>query len=272
LNFERKAIANMDTSRHADKVVIVTGGASGIGLATVDRFLQEGAKVVAADINAAGLEELERRSQTGDRLATKVADVSSFDSVVELVEFAVERFGALDVLVNNAGTGVAKAIDDLTVQEWQRVLDIDLNSVFFGAKAALPHLRKSKGNIVNTSSISGLGANKSLSAYYAAKGGVSNFTRYLAVEYGQEGIRVNAVCPGPVNSNPGFMDVGKLHEEYLHNIPMKRLGVPEDIAAAISFLASDDASYVSGHNLVVDGALTAWTGEPDLGPHMAARR
>lgn len=194
-----------------------------------------------------------------------VADQSSFET---LVNDTIESFGQLDVLVNNAGTAIIGTVEQIDSEDWHRILDVDLSSIFYGVRAALPHLRKTHGNVVNTASISGLGANKSLSAYYAAKGGVVNFTRYLAVEYGPEGIRVNAVNPGPVNSNPGWMDVGKLHEDYLANIPAKRLGTPEDIAAAISFLASDEASYISGHNLVVDGALTAWTGEPDLGPYL----
>ncbi len=254
----------MDTQRHAGKVVIVTGGASGIGAATVLRFLAEGASVVASDIAADALAEFVRNADAGERLAGHVSDVASYESVCDLVKFTVARFGRLDTLVNNAGTGVIATVDELTLEDWHRVINVDLSSIFYGAKAAMPHLRKTRGNIVNTASISGLGANKSLSAYYAAKGGVVNFTRYLAVEHGHEGIRVNAVCPGPVNTRPGLLDQGELHRQYLEAIPMKRLGHPDDIAAAIAFLASDDASYISGHNLVIDGALTAWTGEPDL--------
>jgi meso-butanediol dehydrogenase/(S,S)-butanediol dehydrogenase/diacetyl reductase len=261
----------MDPNRHEGRVAIVTGGAHGIGAATVQRFLAEGASVVASDINAKGLASFVEREAAGDRLMPHVTDVSSLTGVQELVDATVARFGRLDVLVNNAGTGVIGTVEEITEADWRRVIDIDLSSVFYGAKAAIPHLRATKGNIVNTASISGLGANRSLSAYYAAKGGVVNFTRYLAIEYGPEGIRVNSICPGPVNTHPGFMDVGLLHDEYMANIPMKRLGTSEDMASAICFLASDDASYISGHNLVVDGALTAWTGEPDMKPHMARR-
>ncbi len=258
----------MDTSRHQGKVVIVTGGANGIGAATVMRFLAEGASVVASDIATDALEEFVRQANAGDRLASHVTDVASYDSVCDLVDFTISRFGRLDTLVNNAGTGVIATVEELSLEDWHRVINVDLSSIFYGAKAALPHLRKTRGSIVNTASISGLGANKSLSAYYAAKGGVVNFTRYLAVEHGHEGIRVNAVCPGPVNTRPGLLDQGELHRQYLENIPLKRLGQPDDIAAAIAFLASDDASYISGHNLVIDGALTAWTGEPDLREHI----
>lgn len=193
----------MDTQRHAGKSVIVTGGASGIGAATVRRFLAEGASVVASDINAAGLEEFLAAENVEGRLSTHVTDVSNFESVQDLVAQTVKRHGKLDVLVNNAGTGVVGTVEEISVDDWHRVIGIDLDSIFFGAKAAMPYLRESKGNIVNTASISGLGGNKSLSAYYAAKGGVVNFTRYLAVEHGHEGIRVNAVCPGRSTRTPG---------------------------------------------------------------------
>lgn len=259
----------MDTTRHAGKVVIVTGGASGIGAETVRRFLSEGATVVASDVNAAGLAQL-LAAEGNDRLFSHVTDVASLESVIDLVESAVHTHGKLDVLVQNAGTGIAGTVEQLTEADWHRVISIDLDSVFFGAKAAIKYLRQTGGNIVNTSSISAFGANKSLSAYYAAKGGVTNFTRYLAVEHGGEGVRVNAVCPGPINSNPDKLDLsaGALGEEYNRNIPAGRVGVPSDIAAAISFLASEDAAYINGHNLVVDGGLTAWTGEPDLGAYL----
>lgn len=262
----------MDSNRHTGKVVIVTGAAAGIGAETVRRFLAEGATVVASDIDESGLATFVRDASGLGPLSFHVTDVSVSASVDDLVDSAVARHGKLDVLVNNAGIGVFATLEQLSEEDWRRVLAIDLDSIFFGAKAALPHLRATRGCIVNTASISGLGANRGLAAYYAAKGGVINFTRYLAVEYAHEGIRVNAVSPGPVNSTPGFMDVGELHEEYLANIPQKRLGTPADVAGAISFLASDDASYVNGHNLVVDGGLTAWTGEPDLTPHMGRRR
>lgn len=260
----------MNSERHRDKVVIVTGAANGIGAATVRRFVAEGAVVVASDISEKGLAAFV--AEAGERVSAQVTDVGSFESVSRMIETTVERHGRLDVLVNNAGTGLVGTVEEITVEAWQRVLDVDLSSIFYGAKAAMPHLRASRGNIVNTASISGLAANKSLSAYYAAKGGVVNFTRYLAVEHGHEGIRVNAVCPGPVNSRPGLMDVGELFNQYMANVPLKRLGLPDDIAAAIAFLASDDASYITGHNLVVDGGLMAWSGEPDLRPFMQARR
>lgn len=258
----------MDISRHADKVVIVTGGANGIGEATVNRFLAEGALVVAADISQDRLDALAERTDKTLPLFTHWVDVANQHSFETLIADTVTQHGQLDVLVNNAGTAIIGTVEQIDAEDWHRILDIDLSSIFYGVRAALPHLRKTRGNVVNTASISGLGANKSLSAYYAAKGGVVNFTRYLAVEHGFEGIRVNAVAPGAVNSNPGLMDTGKLFEEYKANIPAKRLGTPEDIAAAIAFLASDDASYISGHNLVIDGALTAWTGEPDLGAYL----
>ena len=260
----------MDGSRHAGKVVVITGGGHGIGEATVERFLAEGASVVAADIADEQLARVAGRDREDVPLLTQHVDVADQASFERLIATTVDHFGQLDVLVNNAGIAVIGSLEQIDAEDWHRVIDVDLSSIFYGVRAALPHLRKTRGNIVNTASISGLGANKSLSAYYAAKGGVVNFTRYLAVEYGPEGIRANAVAPGPVDTHSDAvqMSEGQLFDDYMANIPGRRLGTPEDIASAISFLASDDASYISGHNLVVDGALTAWTGEPDLGPYM----
>ena len=231
------------------------------------RFLAEGANVMVGDINAAGLAALVGELAAGDRLATRTTDVASLDSVEALVAATVERYGRLDVLVNNAGTGVVGTVEEITPQDWQHVLDVSLSSVFYGARAALRHLHQTKGNMVNTASISGLAANRSLNAYYAAKAGVVNLTRYLAIEHAHEGIRVNAVCPGPVDTRPELYAVPPLKAQYDANIPAGRVGVPDEIAAGISFLASnDEASYISGHALVIDGALTAWTGEPDQRP------
>ena len=261
----------MQTGRHVGKVAVVTGAAHGIGAATVRQLLAEGASVMASDIDEDGLSAFVAETDVPDRLTGQVADVGRMASVHDLIDATIDRFGQLDVVVNNAGRAVYGTVEQLSEDTWRRVIDVDLSSIFFSAKAALPHLRRTRGNIVNIASISGLGATRSLSAYYAAKGGVVNFTRYLAIEHGPEGIRVNAVCPGPVNTHPGLMDVPPIHDEYLANIPLKRLGAAEDIAHAVCFLSSSDASYISGHNLVVDGALTAWTGEPDLGPSLQRR-
>jgi len=263
----------MDHHRHQGKVAIVTGGAHGIGAATVRRLLAEGAAVMVADINIGGLNSLVTELNEPDQMTTHQTDVASLESVEGLVAATVQRFGQLDILVNNAGLGVMGTVEEISPVDWDRVMAVSLNSVFYGARIALPHLRKTKGNIVNTASISGLAANRSLNAYYAAKAGVVNFTRYLAIEHAHEGIRVNAVCPGPINTRPDLFDVPGLKAQYDANIPAGRVGVPDEVASGISFLASNaEASYISGHALVIDGALTAWTGEPDQKPFHPDRR
>jgi meso-butanediol dehydrogenase/(S,S)-butanediol dehydrogenase/diacetyl reductase len=251
--------------RFAGKVVIVTGAAGGIGAAITERFLSEGASVLAADVAADELEKFVACHALGsDRIEGQLTDVSDAESVQAMVDAAIAKFGRLDTLVNNAGFALFGTVETITIEQWHRVIDVDLNSVFYGVRAALPHLRRTGGSVVNTASISGMGGAKGLAPYYAAKGGVVNLTRYLAVEHGGEGVRINAVCPGPTNNGKAAMNLEALDDAYRAVIPAGRQGKPEEIAAAVAFLASDDASFVNGHNLVVDGGLTAWTGEPDV--------
>lgn len=261
------------TARFAGKAVIVTGAAGGIGAAISERFLDEGASVLVADIDADGLDRfVAGRSGDTGRLVAHRTDVSDAESVQAMVDAAIAAFGRLDTLVNNAGFALFGTVETITPEQWHRVIDVDLNSVFYGVRAALPHLRRTGGSVVNTASISGFGGAKGLGPYYAAKGGVVNLTRYLAVEHGGEGIRVNAVCPGPTNNGKAAMSLPALDDAYRAVIPAGRQGTPAEIAAAVAFLASDDASFVNGHNLVVDGGLTAWTGEPDVPAIVTAAR
>jgi meso-butanediol dehydrogenase / (S,S)-butanediol dehydrogenase / diacetyl reductase len=253
--------------RFEGKVVIVTGAASGIGAATSRRFADEGAHLVVSDIREDVLrpvaEELER---SGSRILCQRTDVGDCDDVQRLIETAVAHFGRLDVLINNAGITSFGHVTELTPEHWRKVMAVDLDSIFFAARAAIPHLAKTGGCIVNTASISGLFGDYGLAAYNTAKGGVVNLTRNLAIDHAPDGIRVNSVCPGPVATRltaamarePDFMD------EYRKLVPMARMAQPEEIAAAIAFLASADASYITGHNLVVDGGVTAATGQPNF--------
>ncbi len=251
--------------RFADKVVVVTGGASGIGLAAVRRFHAEGASVVVADVQdeagAAVADEL------GERCGYRHADVSSWTDVEALMAHAEERFGALDVVFNNAGVGSFAATPDLAVDEWRRVIDIDLSGVFYGCKAAIPLMRRRGGGaIVNTASISGLFGDYSFAAYNAAKGAVVNYTRAAAIDHAREGIRINAVCPGPVDTPliagiNAFQGLRKLWDD---TVPLGRFARAEEIAAVVAFLASDDASYIVGAAIPVDGGVTAHTGQPNL--------
>jgi meso-butanediol dehydrogenase/(S,S)-butanediol dehydrogenase/diacetyl reductase len=195
------------------------------------------------------------------------ADVAELASVERLVAEVVGRFGRLDVLVNNAGIGSFGETPDVDPAEWHRVIAVDLHSVFYGCRAAVPHLRRAGGGaIVNTASISGLAGDYGFAAYNAAKGAVVNYTRTLALDHAKDGIRSNAVCPGPIDtplaaalvSNPTIV------AEYARLIPMGRVGRAGEVAAAIAFLASEDASYVNGVCLEVDGGLTAHTGQPNF--------
>lgn len=253
--------------RFEGKVVVITGAASGIGAATAKRFAMEGAKLVLGDINETGLNATaESLRETGREIVAQMTDVSRVEDVERLIALAVERFGRLDVLVSNAGIGSFGHVTELTPEHWRRVMAVDLDSVFFGARAAIPHLAKTRGCIVNTASISGLYGDYGLAAYNTAKAGVANLTRNLAIDHAPDGIRVNAVCPGGVETpmtarlaeDPSIMD------EYRKLVPMARMGQPAEIAAAITFLASEDASYITGHNLVVDGGVTAATGQPNF--------
>jgi len=252
-------------SRFADKVAVVTGAASGIGAATARRLAAEGAALVLADLNAEGLGAMaDELTAAGAPVTTRVTDVSKEDEVAALVTLAVDTHGRLDVLVSNAGIGHYGLAPDITAEQWHRVMAVDVDSVFFGAKHAIPHLRATAGNIVNTCSISGLYGDYGLVAYNTAKGAVANMTRNLAIDHAPEGVRINAVCPGGVDTPMLRRVLERWPEEYERLIPMQRPGQPDEIAAAITFLASADASYITGHLLVVDGGVTAATGQPNF--------
>ena len=259
-------------SRFQGKVAIVTGGASGIGLATARLIVAQGGQVVVGDVSAKGgaalLEEL-----GSDNVAFALCDVARIEDVQALVQGAVDRFGGIDILVNNAGTGSDLCTSvDLSPETWRRVMAIDLDSVFFACRAAIPHLRqRGVGAIVNVASISGLGGDHGFNAYNAAKAAVVNYTRTLALDHAPENIRVNAVCPGLVATRlTAFMDKAGILPQLTAPIPMKRIGQPEEIARVIGFLASDEASFMTGSIVVADGGLTAGNGNADLGKLMAS--
>ncbi|WP_311221411.1 MULTISPECIES: SDR family oxidoreductase [unclassified Acidovorax] len=251
------------SQRFAGKVVIVTGAGSGIGAATARRFSQEGAMVAIADLSddklSATLADL-----PAERTLSQAADVSKWDEVQALVEATVKRFGRLDVMVNNAGIAVQGKVTEASIDDWQRVLATNVSGVFHGARAAMPHLIRSQGCIVNTSSVSGLGGDWDMSFYNTSKGAVSNFTRALALDHGRDGVRVNAVAPSltftgmteDIKSNP------ELLAKFAERIPLGRGAEPEEIASVIAFLASDDARFVTGVVLPVDGGVSASNGQP----------
>lgn len=251
--------------RFEGKVAVVTGGASGIGLATVRRLHAEGAAVVISDVSDEAGEAV--AAGLGDRACYQHADVASYDEVEALMARADAAFGGLDILFNNAGIGSLGAAPDLPVEDWRRVIEIDLSGVFYGCKAAIPRLRaRGGGAIVNTASISGLAGDFGFAAYNAAKAGVINLTRAVAIDHAREGIRVNAVCPGPVDT-PIIAGIGQfqgVRQMWDEAVPMGRFAQPEEIAAVVAFLASSDASYMTGAIIAVDGGVTAHTGQPNL--------
>lgn len=261
-------------NRFTGKVAVVTGGVSGIGVETVRLLVAEGARVVVGDLNEAAGQALvaELGAEHVDFMR---CDVSCSADVLALVQLAAARFGGLDILFNNAGIGNAlTTTPEQSEESWLHVIAVDLHSVFYGCKHAIPLMRQRGGGvIVNTASISGLAGDYGFSAYSAAKGAVVNYTRTLALDHAHENIRVNALCPGLVETplTAGVQALG-LQALWTDSIPMKRAGTAAEMARTVAFMASDDASYMTGSVLVADGGVMAATGQPNLHQLIKARR
>ncbi len=241
------------------KVAVITGGCSGIGLATVRRFAEEGAKVVIGDLDEVN----------GPRIAQEVGgtfvrvDVVSKDDVDTLFRTAKETYGSVDIAFNNAGISPPEddSILDTDLDAWRRVQEVNLTSVYLCCKAALPYmLEQGKGSIINTASfVAVMGAATSQISYSASKGGVLSMSRELGVQFARQGVRVNALCPGPVNT-PLLQELFASDEERaarrLVHVPMGRFGEPEEMANAVLFLASDESSFITASTFLVDGGIS----------------
>ncbi|MGA7419814.1 MAG: glucose 1-dehydrogenase [Acidimicrobiales bacterium] len=246
------------------KVAIVTGGGSGIGKVTAELFAAEGARVVVADVRTDQAASVAEAITEDGGVATAVAvDVTDEDQVAPMVDHAVDTHGGLHVLVNNAGIFPDDdgGVLDTPLSTWQLVMEVNLKGVWLGCRAAVPAMLSSGGgSIVNVASFVALvGAATAQVAYTASKGGVLSFTRELAVEYARQGIRANSLCPGPIET-PLLADLladPARRQRRLTHIPIGRFGRPDEIAKAALFLASDDASFVTGSSMVVDGGITA---------------
>lgn len=240
-----------------NKVAIVTGARQGIGYGIVLALAKDGCNVVVSDINEEGCKDVVKKIESlGSKALAIKCDVSKKAEVDNLITKAVDTFGKLDILVNNAGIFPFKPFLEMTEEDWDKVLDVNLKSVFLCSQAAAK-VMKEGGKIISISSIAALVGFSGLSPYCASKGGVSSMTRSLALELASQKINVNAVAPGGIDT-PGA-NVGSSEEtkkQTIAAIPLKRMGIPEDIANTVSFLASDKSNYITGQTIVVDGGWT----------------
>lgn len=241
--------------RLENKSAIVTGGGGDIGRAAALRFAEEGAQVMISDVNEeAGLKTVSLIKEKGGKAQFTLTDMTSPGDVENMVQGTIDTFGHLDILFNNAGVNSdEKKIPDVSLEEWQKVMDINLNGVFLGMKYAIPRM-DSGSSIINTASIAGIKGQKLVSAYSASKSSVITLTKTAATEFGRKNIRVNAIAPGIIDTK--MVDDWKKTDKWpvlsTANV-LRRIGKPEEVANAVLFLASDEASFITGETLVIDG-------------------
>jgi len=253
------------------KVYLVTGGASGIGAAVVRYLAQHKGSAVIADINDDAGAAL--AAQYPAQLRYLRTDVTQFAQLQAACEVANTAFGGLDGAVNSAGIGGLGSVTDIPLEEWRRIIDIDLHGVFHACRAAIPLLRKrGGGSLVNIASLSGVRADYGFAAYNAAKAGVINLTRTIALDHAREHVRATAVCPGyiatPLTAPIASFDA--IHAQWIERVPLRRAGTPEDIAHLVAFLLSPAASYITGTAIVIDGGLGSSNNQPNIPALFAA--
>ena len=243
------------------KVALISGGARGQGAVEAKLFASEGASVVIGDI----LDDLGRQveaeiAESGGNATYVHLDVTSESQWNDAVAVAVERYGKLDILVNNAGILIRAGVEDTTEEDWDRIMDINAKGVFLGTKAAIPAMREAGGgSIINISSVAGLQGSPASAAYSSTKGAVRILTKSTAVQYAAENIRCNSVHPGLIYTDMtrDTLDTPEGERDWLARVPMGHIGVSEDVAKGVMFLASDESSYMTGSELVIDGGITA---------------
>lgn len=244
--------------RFEDKVALVTGAASGIGRATLMRLAEEGASVFATDVQTEALESAAKEARrAGARVACRVCDVGSESQVTEAVGACVEELGGLDVLCNIAGILRFDHTHEVKIEDWTRILTVNLTGTFLMCRESIPHLLARRGNIVNMSSTAALAGHPWAAPYAASKGGVLGLTSTLAIEYGKQGLRANAICPGSISTpiQEAFaLPEGGDPKLIRRIMPLDEFRGPETVASVVAFLASDDAAHINGEHVRVDGA------------------
>ncbi len=255
----------MAEGRFTGKVVVVTGGGSGIGAATAHRFGAEGATVVIAGRTQEKLDKVVADAPQGATLVARAADTSDGAAITALIDDVAREYGRVDTLVNNAAIARPGTVEDIDVETFREVMAIDVGGVFHASKAVLPHLRAVGGSIVNVGSVSGLAGDWAMAAYNAAKGAVTNLTNAMALDHGHEGIRVNAVHPSltATEMSEGVREDDENMAAFRARIPIGRPAEPAEVADVIAFLASHDARFVNGAHIPVDGGLGASNGQPN---------
>jgi meso-butanediol dehydrogenase/(S,S)-butanediol dehydrogenase/diacetyl reductase len=250
------------------QVALITGGTSGIGAATARQLVASGAKVVVVGIDQDRGEALATEQNTnGNKLMFLPVDVTNASALEDACNKTVEEFGQLNIMMNNAGRGSLGETPDIPVDEWQAMVELNLNAVFYGCRAAIPHIKRAGGGcIINTASLSGTRADHGFSAYNAAKAGVINYTRTLALDHGKDNIRANAICPGLITTplTEMIQDIDPLADAWNKAIPLGRAGSAEEVANLACFLASPLASYITGAEMLVDGGLGVSNGQPNI--------